>query len=154
MISPAFLQAMVRPRLAAGDRGITVAPPTAIQSVANVVAILRDELAHVDREKLICLMLNARHILIGLEVVSVRNVDRIPGSSARDIQSWNSPRTRQGSFSLKTIPRAMRPPAMSTFGSRSVSPNRAVCSESTYLTTHPGRTGRLQLQFKTAGQMR
>ena len=41
------------------DRGIKVEPPTAIQSVTNVVAILRGELAQADREKLICLMLNA-----------------------------------------------------------------------------------------------
>jgi DNA repair protein RadC len=53
------------------DRGIKLEPQTAIQSVANVVAILEDELVPADREKLICLILNARHILIGLEIVSI-----------------------------------------------------------------------------------
>jgi DNA repair protein RadC len=53
------------------DRLIKIDPNTAIKSVGNAVEILRDELMQADREKLICLMLNARHVLVGLEIVSV-----------------------------------------------------------------------------------
>ena len=36
-----------------------------------VVAILRDELLNADREKLVCLTLNAKNIVIGIDIVSV-----------------------------------------------------------------------------------
>jgi hypothetical protein len=116
------------------DRGIKVAPPTAIQSVTNVAAILRDELAQADREKLICLMLNARHILIGLEVVSVGTLTASL-AHPREHSRLQFSRTPRGSSSLTTILRVMRRRATRTFGSRSALPRPAVCWESTCLTT-------------------
>ncbi len=53
------------------DRLIKVEPPHAIHNADDVVAILRDELLQADREKLICLMLNAKNVVIGMEIVSV-----------------------------------------------------------------------------------
>ena len=53
------------------DRVIKVEPRPAIHNSDDVVAILRDELLHADREKLISLMLNTKNVVIGLDVVSV-----------------------------------------------------------------------------------
>jgi RadC-like JAB domain len=53
------------------DRLIKVEPRPAIHNADDVVAILRDELLKADREKLICLMLNTKNIVIGMEIVSV-----------------------------------------------------------------------------------
>jgi DNA repair protein RadC len=53
------------------DRVIKIEPRRAIQNPDDVVAILQDELLKADRERLICLMLNAKNVVIGMEVVSV-----------------------------------------------------------------------------------
>ena len=53
------------------DRAIQVEPRTAIHNPDDVVAILRDELLQADREKLICLMLNTKNVVIGMDIVSV-----------------------------------------------------------------------------------
>src|SRR5213083_1895939 len=53
------------------DRLIKVEPRPAIHNSDDVVAILRDELLHADREKLISLMLNTKNVVIGIDVVSV-----------------------------------------------------------------------------------
>ena len=53
------------------DRAIQVEPRTAIHNPDDVVAILRDELLQSDREKLICLMLNTKNVVIGMDIVSV-----------------------------------------------------------------------------------
>ena len=53
------------------DRVIQVEPRTAIHNPDDVVAILRDELLQADREKLICLMLNTKNVVIGMDIVSV-----------------------------------------------------------------------------------
>jgi len=53
------------------DRQITVEPPATINNPDDVVAILKDELLRADREKLVCLTLNAKHVVIGIEIVSV-----------------------------------------------------------------------------------
>jgi DNA repair protein RadC len=53
------------------DRQIKVEPRHAVHSSDDVVAILQDELLSADREKLICLMLNAKNVVIGMEIVSV-----------------------------------------------------------------------------------
>ena len=53
------------------DRLIKVEPPPTIHNADDVVTILRDELLQADREKLICLMLNAKNVVIGMEIVSV-----------------------------------------------------------------------------------
>src|SRR5688572_1788426 len=53
------------------DRLIKTEPKRAIRNSDDVVAILRDELLQADREKLICLMLNAKNVVIGMEIVSV-----------------------------------------------------------------------------------
>ena len=53
------------------DRVIKVEPRPAIHNSDDVVAILRDELLHADREKLISLMLNTKNVVIGIDVVSV-----------------------------------------------------------------------------------
>ncbi len=53
------------------DRSIKVEPRTAIHNPDDVVAILQDELLKSDREKLICLLLNAKNAVIGMDIVSV-----------------------------------------------------------------------------------
>lgn len=53
------------------DRLIKTVPQRAIRNSDDVVAILRDELLQADREKLISLMLNAKNVVIGMEIVSV-----------------------------------------------------------------------------------
>lgn len=53
------------------DRLIKVEPRPSIHNPDNVVSILQDELLKSDREKLICIMLNAKNAIIGMDVVSV-----------------------------------------------------------------------------------
>lgn len=56
------------------DRLIKAEPQRAIRNSDDVVAILRDELLQADREKLICLMLSAKNVVIGVEIVSVSSL--------------------------------------------------------------------------------
>jgi len=53
------------------ERTIKVEPRPAIHNPDDVVAILRDEFLKADREKLICLMLNAKNVVIGMNLVSM-----------------------------------------------------------------------------------
>jgi DNA repair protein RadC len=53
------------------DRLIKVEPRPSIHNSDDVVAILQDELLKSDREKLICIMLNAKNAVIGMDIVSV-----------------------------------------------------------------------------------
>jgi DNA repair protein RadC len=53
------------------DRSIKVEPRPSIHNPDDVVAILRDELLRADREKLVCLMLNTKNAVIGMDIVSV-----------------------------------------------------------------------------------
>ena len=53
------------------DRVIEAGSRPAIHNSDAVVAILRDELLKADREKLICLTLNAKNVVIGMDIVSV-----------------------------------------------------------------------------------
>jgi hypothetical protein len=53
------------------ERAITIEPRRAIHNSDDVVAILKDELLKSDREKLISLMLNAKNVVIGIEVISI-----------------------------------------------------------------------------------
>ncbi len=53
------------------ERAIRIEPRRAIHNPDDVVAILKDELLKADREKLISIILNAKNIVIGMEVVSV-----------------------------------------------------------------------------------
>ncbi len=53
------------------DRQIKVEPRHSVHNSDDVVAILQDELLSADREKLICLMLNAKNVVIGMDIVSV-----------------------------------------------------------------------------------
>ena len=53
------------------DRSIKVEPRPAIHNPDDVLAILRDELLKADREKLICLTLNAKNVVMGIDFVSV-----------------------------------------------------------------------------------
>lgn len=53
------------------ERTLKVEPRRSVHNSEDVVAILRDELLKADREKLICLMLNAKNAIIGIDVVSV-----------------------------------------------------------------------------------
>ena len=53
------------------DRSIKIEPRSAIHNSDNVVAILRDEVLNADREKLVCLMLNTKNVVIGMDVVSL-----------------------------------------------------------------------------------
>jgi DNA repair protein RadC len=53
------------------ERTIKVEPRRAVHNSDDVVAILQDELLKADRERLICLMLNAKNVIIGMDVVSV-----------------------------------------------------------------------------------
>ena len=53
------------------ERSIKTESRRAIHNSKDVVALLKDELLKADREKLICLMLSAKNIVIGMEVVSV-----------------------------------------------------------------------------------
>ena len=53
------------------DRSIKVEPRPAIHNPDDVVAILRDELLKADREKLVCIALNAKNVVVGIDFVSV-----------------------------------------------------------------------------------
>jgi DNA repair protein RadC len=53
------------------DRMIEAGARPSIHNSDAVVAILRDELLNADREKLVCLTLNAKNIVIGINIVSV-----------------------------------------------------------------------------------
>lgn len=53
------------------ERQIKIEPRPAIHNSDDVVAILRDEFSTADREKLICLMLNSKNVVIGMNLVSV-----------------------------------------------------------------------------------
>jgi DNA repair protein RadC len=53
------------------ERTITGEQRRAIRNAEDVVAILKDELLKSDREKLISVFLNAKNVVIGMEVVSV-----------------------------------------------------------------------------------
>ncbi len=53
------------------ERTIKVEPRRAIRNSDDVVAILRDEMLKADREKFVCLMLNVKNYIIGMEYTSV-----------------------------------------------------------------------------------
>ena len=53
------------------DRSVKFEIETPIDSVKTAAKIITQELAGADREKLICMWLNARHGLIGMEIVSI-----------------------------------------------------------------------------------
>jgi DNA repair protein RadC len=53
------------------DRLIKVEPKPSVHNPDDVVTILRDELLKSDREKLVCLFLNAKNVIIGIDVVSI-----------------------------------------------------------------------------------
>lgn len=53
------------------ERLIPIKPRPAIHNPDDIVAILRDELLKADREKLVCVMLNAKNVVIGMDIVSV-----------------------------------------------------------------------------------
>jgi len=53
------------------ERTIKVEPRRAVHNSDDVVVILKDELLKADRERLICLMLNSKNVIIGMDVVSV-----------------------------------------------------------------------------------
>jgi DNA repair protein RadC len=52
------------------DRSIDTETVT-VSSVQSITEVLKGELLHADRERLLCLMLNCRHKIIGLEVISI-----------------------------------------------------------------------------------
>ena len=53
------------------EKSIAYTGDAQLRSSADAVAVIREELLASDRERLLCLMLNARHRMIGLEEVSV-----------------------------------------------------------------------------------
>jgi hypothetical protein len=53
------------------ERMIPIEPRPAIHNSDDVVAILQDELLKADREKLVCVMLNTKNVVIGMDIVSV-----------------------------------------------------------------------------------
>jgi DNA repair protein RadC len=53
------------------ERAVSREQRRAIRNPDDVVAILKDELLKTDQEKLISVMLNAKNVVIGIEVVSV-----------------------------------------------------------------------------------
>jgi DNA repair protein RadC len=62
---PVYRVQLVRERTVTGEQRRSIRNPD------DVVAILKDELLKSDREKLISVMLNAKNVVIGMEVVSV-----------------------------------------------------------------------------------
>jgi DNA repair protein RadC len=62
---PVYHVELVRDRVIKTERG------PAIRNSDDVVAILGDELLKADREKLVCLMLNTKNVVIGIDTVSV-----------------------------------------------------------------------------------
>jgi hypothetical protein len=53
------------------ERMIPIKPRPSIHNPDDVVAILQEELLKADREKLVCVMLNAKNVVIGMDIVSV-----------------------------------------------------------------------------------
>ena len=53
------------------ERTLTTEQRRSVHNSEDVIAILRDELLRYDREKLVCLLLNAKNVIIGMEVTSV-----------------------------------------------------------------------------------
>jgi len=53
------------------ERTISIEPRPSIHNPDDVVAILQDELLNADREKLVCIALNAKNSVIGINIVSV-----------------------------------------------------------------------------------
>lgn len=53
------------------DRSIKVEPRPSIHNPDDVVTILQDELLKSDREKLVCLFLNTKNVIIGMDIVSI-----------------------------------------------------------------------------------
>jgi hypothetical protein len=60
------------------DRSISIADRPTIRNSEDVVAILRDELLQADRERLVCLFLNAKNVVTGMEVVSIGTLTSSP----------------------------------------------------------------------------
>ena len=79
---PVYHVELVRQRL------IDVEPRPAIHNSDDVVAILREEFLKSDREKLVALMLNAKNVVIGMNVISVGSLTSstpIPGYVLKNI---------------------------------------------------------------------
>jgi DNA repair protein RadC len=53
------------------ERAILIKPRPAIHNPKDIEAILQDELLNADREKLVCVALNAKNVVIGIDIVSV-----------------------------------------------------------------------------------
>ncbi len=53
------------------ERMIPIEPRPAIHNSDDVVAILQEELLKADREKLVCVMLSAKNVVIGMDIVSI-----------------------------------------------------------------------------------
>ena len=53
------------------DRRVKIETRSSVHNSDDVVALLEDELLNADREKLICVMLNAKNGVIGMDIVSV-----------------------------------------------------------------------------------
>jgi DNA repair protein RadC len=53
------------------ERLIPIKPRPAIHNPDDIVAILSEELLKADREKLVCVMLNTKNVVIGMDIVSV-----------------------------------------------------------------------------------
>jgi hypothetical protein len=53
------------------ERTIPIEPRPSIHNPDDVVAILQDELLNADREKLVCIALNAKNSVIGINIVSI-----------------------------------------------------------------------------------
>ena len=53
------------------ERLIPIKPRPAIHNPDDIVSILSEELLKADREKLVCVMLNTKNVVIGMDVVSV-----------------------------------------------------------------------------------
>jgi len=53
------------------ERMIPIKPRPSIHNPDDVVAILQEELLKADREKLVCVMLSAKNVVIGMDIVSV-----------------------------------------------------------------------------------
>ncbi len=58
------------------ERTIKVAERRSVHNSDHVVAILKDELLKADRERLICMLLNTKNFIIGMDVVSVGTLNQ------------------------------------------------------------------------------
>jgi len=58
------------------ERTIKVAERRSVHNSDHVVAILKDELLKADRERLICMLLNSKNFIIGMDVVSVGTLNQ------------------------------------------------------------------------------